>query len=162
MRVIFLDIDGVLNSVSSFIYNNRLNLLGLTKTFSYESMCPIACSNLQYVLEECPDTKLVISSTWRKYNTLEELKDKFQKNLISSDRVIGVTPVDQDGYRGTEIQSYLDCNPEVTTFVILDDDQDMKPYMNKLVRVDSKNGFTFIDAEKLIQKLGEDNGKEET
>lgn len=154
MKILFLDIDGVLNSVSSFIYNNRLNLLGLNKDFSHESLCPIACSNLQYVLEECPDVNLVISSTWRKFNTFEELKEKLDKCHVCADRIVGITPVDEDRYRGNEIQKYLSAHPEVTDFVILDDDSDMEPFMDKLVKADSRNGFLFTDAEKVIEMLG--------
>lgn len=160
MRVIFLDVDGVLNSVSSFIYNNRLRLLGLSQDFSHETLCPIACSNLQYILEECLDVNLVISSTWRKYNTIEELKEKLAECYICADRIVGVTPVDMDRYRGTEIKEYVDAHPEIKAFVILDDDSDMKPYMDKLVKVDSRNGLTFTDAEKVIEKLGGTNEKE--
>lgn len=70
MRVIFCDFDGVLNSVASFIYNNRQNLLGLTDVPTHESFDPIACSNLQFILEELPDVQVVVSSTWRKTKTL--------------------------------------------------------------------------------------------
>lgn len=157
MKVIFLDIDGVLNSVSSFIYNNRMHFLGLTQDFSHESLCPIACSNLQYVLEECPDIKLVISSTWRKYYSLEEIKAKFDRYGVDSSRIVGMNPIDSS-YRGKEIQEYLDLHPEITQFAILDDDSDMEPNMERLVKVDSRNGFTFTDAEKLIEMLGEKDG----
>ncbi len=160
MRVIFLDIDGCLNSVSSFIYNNRLRLLGLSDTFSHETLCPIACSNLQYILEECTDVQLVISSTWRKYNTIDELKEKLAACNVCSDRIIGVTPIDMDRYRGTEIKEYVDGHPEIKAFVILDDDSDMKPYLDMLVKVDSRNGLTFTDSEKVIEKLGGPNEKE--
>lgn len=156
MRVIFLDIDGVLNSVSSFIYNNRLNLLGLSDILTHQSLCPIACSNLQYILEEVPDLKVVITSTWRKYHSLDELRNMFSKNTISSEKVIDATPA-VSRYRGEEIESFLNIHPEVTEFVILDDDTDMKPYRHRLVKTDSRNGLTFVDAENVIKMFGETN-----
>lgn len=157
MRVIFVDIDGCLNSVSSAIYNNRRHLLGFTETPTFGSLCPIACSNLQYAIEECSDVKLVISSSKRKYESLDEFKDLFDKNGIPSNKIIGVTPVHESGYRGKEIQMYLKAHPEVTKFAILDDDSDMKPYMNRLVKTESRNGLTFTDTEKLIEMLGGPN-----
>ena len=158
MRVIFLDFDGCLNSVGSFIYNNRLVLMGLTKIPSYESFDPIACSNLQYVLEELPDVQVVVSSTWRKYKTLAALQEIFKTNNLLPERMIGTTPESEEGYRGKEIESWLKDHPEVTEFVIVDDDSDMEPYMDRLVKTDGRNGFTFTDAEKVIEMFG---GKDE-
>lgn len=142
------------------IYNNRLHLLGLSDTPTHEAFDPIACSNLQYILEELSDVQVVISSTWRKHKNLAALQKIFENNNILSDRMIGTTPVSEEGYRGKEIETYLKEHPEITKFVIIDDDSDMKPYMDRLVKVDSRNGFTFTDAERVIEMLGGKNEKE--
>jgi hypothetical protein len=160
-RVLFTDFDGCLNSVGSFIYNNRQNLLGLTDIPTHESFCPIASSNLQYILEELPDVQVVVSSTWRKYKTLAALQEMFKTNHILPERMIGTTPISEDRYRGEEIEMYLKEHPEVTEFVIIDDDSDMKPYMDRLVKVDGRNGLTFTDAEKVIEMFGGKSEKEE-
>jgi len=159
MKVIFCDWDGVLNSVASLIYSNRTRLLGLSTTPSHESFDPIACSNLQYILEELPDVQVVVSSTWRKNKTLHALQEIFKINNILPDRMIGMTPISKDRYRGKEIEMYLKEHPEVTDFVIIDDDSDLKPYMDRLVQTDSRNGLTFTDAEKVIQLFGGKNEK---
>ncbi len=161
MRILLLDFDGVLNSVSSFVYNNRLNLLGLSNTPTHESFDPIACSNLQYILEELPDVQVVVSSTWRKFKTLSALQEIFKTNNILPERMIGTTPESENGYRGKEIETYLKEHPEVTKFVIIDDDSDMEPYMDRLVKTDSRNGLTWTDAEKVIEMLGGKLEKEE-
>jgi hypothetical protein len=153
-KIIFCDWDGVLKTVASMIYNNRMKLLGLTDIPTHESFDPIACSNLEYILEELPDVQLVVSSTWRKNHNLEALKKILEVNHVLSSRMIGVTTVDKDGYRGREIEDYLIEHPEVTEFVIIDDDSDMEPYMDRLVQTDSRNGFTFSDAEKVIEMFG--------
>ncbi len=160
MKVIFLDFDGVMNSVGSMIYNNRMKLLGLSDTPTHESFDPIASSNLQYILEELSDVQIVVSSTWRKYKNLEALKKIFETNRILPDRMIGTTPVDSDRYRGKEIHMYLKDHPEVTEFVIIDDDTDMEPYMDRLVKTDCRNGLTFTDAEKVIEMFGGKDEKE--
>lgn len=154
MRTLFVDFDGVLNSVGSFIFNNRLKLLGLTETPTHQAFCPIASSNLEYILEELPDVQVVVSSSWRKHKTLAALKKVFEVNHLLPERMIGTTPVSEEGYRGKEIEQYLKEHPEVTEFVILDDDGDMKPYMDRLVKTDSRNGLTFTDAEKVIEMFG--------
>ena len=157
MRLLFVDFDGCLSSVASMIYNNRRNLAGLSDTPTHESFDPIACSNLQYILEELPDVQVVVSSTWRKYKTLAALQNIFKENNLLPERMIGTTPVSGDGYRGDEIESYLKDHLEVTKFVIIDDNSDMKPYMDRLVQTDSRNGLTFTDAEKVIAMLGGKN-----
>lgn len=154
MKVLFVDFDGVLNSVASMIYNNRLKLLGLSNIPTNQAFCPIACSNLEYILEEIPDVQVVVSSNWRKDKTIEALKKILATNHILSDRMIGTTPVSEDEYRGEEIESYLKEHPEVKEFVIIDDKDGVKPYLDRLVQVDSRNGLTFTDAEKVIEKLG--------
>ncbi len=153
MRILLVDFDGVLNSVGSFIYNNRMRLLGLSDIPTHESFDPIACSNLQYILEELPDVQVVVSSTWRKTKTLAALQEVFKTNHILPERMIGTTPI-VDRYRGKEIEAYLNEHPEVTEFVIIDDDSDMEPYLDRLVKTDSRNGLTFSDAEKVIEMFG--------
>ena len=160
MRVIMLDIDGVLNSVGSFIYNNRMQLLGLSDTPTHTSFCPVSSSNLLYVLEELPDLQIVITSTWRKFDSHMERLNEFFKTLGIFEKVVGKTPRSEEGYRGKEIESYLKDHPEVTEFVIIDDDSDMKPYMDRLVKTNGSNGLTFTDAQKVIEMFGGTDEKE--
>ena len=159
MRIIFLDFDGVLNSISSFIYNTRMRKLGLSDTPTHQSFDPIAFSNLQYILEELPDVQVVVSSAWRKHKTLAALQKVFETNHLLPERMVGTTPV-LDGYRGKEIESYLKDHSEVTEFVIIDDDSDMKPYMDRLVKTSTRNGLTLTDADKVIEMFGGKNEKE--
>lgn len=130
-----------------------MRLLGLSDIPTHESFDPIACSNLQYILEELPDVQVVVSSTWRKTKTLAALQEVFKTNHILPERMIGTTPI-VDRYRGKEIEAYLNEHPEVTEFVIIDDDSDMEPYLDRLVKTDSRNGLTFSDAEKVIEMFG--------
>lgn len=162
MKVLFADFDGVLKSVSSMIYHNRMKLLGLTDIPTHESFCPIACSNLQYILEECPDVQVVVSSDWRKSRNLEALQEIFKVNNILPERMIGATPVLDDQHRGEEIGLYLKDHPEVTQFVIIDDHNKVSPYESRLILVDSRNGLTFTDAEKVIEMFGGSNEKEDS
>lgn len=160
MKCCFVDFDGCLNSVGSLIYNNRLKLLGLTDVPTNQSFDPIACSNLQYILEELPDVQVVVSSNWRKDKNLKALQDIFEINHILPDRMIGTTPISEDEDRGEEIAAYLKEHPEVTQFVIIDD-QEVNGFADRQVKIDSRNGLTFTDAERVIEMFGGNNEKEE-
>ena len=117
MKVLFLDFDGVLNSEASFRYEINRKTRNVSDTLS-----AIACSNLQYILEQDREIKLVISSTWRKLHTQVELQNILSSYGVEAARIIGKTPSVFSGHRGQEIHNWLDSNPNVTKYVILDDD----------------------------------------
>lgn len=120
MKVLFLDFDGVLNSAASFKYEFRRKTTHVADTLSV-----IATSNLQHILEKDKDIKLVISSTWRKLHTLVELQNILNGYSVEAARVIGKTPITVSGHRGREIGMWLEANPNVTKFAVLDDDGDI-------------------------------------
>lgn len=54
--------------------------------------------------------------------------------------IAGSTPADARGYRGKEIDEWLKAHvDEVESFVILDDDNDMKPWGSHLVKTSAKS-----------------------
>ncbi len=122
MKVIFLDIDGVLN----VCYPDRDNYGRLFH--------PEFVDNLRWIIEET-GAKIVISSTWR-FSGLQVMKEMWEKRNLPGD-VIDIT-IDCYQYveegreefydkveRGHEIQHWLDEHQtEVTNYVILDDDND--------------------------------------
>lgn len=136
MKVIFLDFDGVLNSAASFVYEKRVRKarpetddLGPVN----QTLCKVCTSNFQHILDEVPDAKIVISSTWRQLFDLEWLEDKLAEYGIDSSRVIDKTPSMYGRERGREIESWLEDHPEVTQFVILDDNYIGPPYQDNHV-----------------------------
>lgn len=126
MKVLFLDIDGVLNNFSS-------------RNFG-EQFSPKSCACLKEVMDKVPDLKIVISSAWRLHG-LSYMQRVLHKNGIDGTRVIDVTGR-EDGFRGHQIQCWLDRNPGVTNMVILDDESDMGALMPKLVKTRSFKGLT--------------------
>lgn len=132
MKVIFLDFDGVLNSEASF----RMEVRRKNSRVS-DSLSTVACSNLQYILDQDSDIRIVISSTWRKIHTLMELKNILDSYGVKAN-IIGKTPVSFSGHRGREITSWLEDNPQVTKFVVLDDDGDAGAAV-----LDDKRGHFF-------------------
>ena len=124
MKVIFLDFDGVLNSQTSFLYEDNRRRVHkeqgvkgpVNQTLSHQQ-----CAAFQYVLNQYPEVKVVLSTTWRNLYDMEWLKAKLAEYHIDSSRVIGKTPEEFSGNRGIEIQRWLTDHPEVTHYVIIDD-----------------------------------------
>jgi hypothetical protein len=124
MKVIFLDFDGVLNSATSFLYeDNRRKKLKeqCVKGPVNETLSHHCCAAFQLVLDIYPEVKVVLSTTWRNLFDMEWLKAKLAEYHIDSSRVIDKTPGSMDGDRGAEIQRWLDKHPEVTHYAIIDD-----------------------------------------
>ena len=124
MKVIFLDFDGVLNSQSSFIYEDarrkkhkEQGVKGrVPETLSHE-----CTATFQMLLDQYPDVKIVVSSTWRMIFTLDQLREKLNEYHVDGSRIIDKTGQDYGGNRGVEIQNWLDNHPEVKHYIIIDD-----------------------------------------
>lgn len=163
MKVIFLDFDGVLNSQKSFDEEIEARDLVPTDVFKTlgplnETLCRSCTSNFQLILDKFPDAKIVISSTWRLLFTLEWLKDKLFSYGIDSSRVIGITPssVPSSGdwrTRGNEIRAWLLDHPEVTKFIVIDDDPDAVVEVGTFIKTTWEDGLTLEKTEEAIKKF---------
>lgn len=137
-RLLFLDVDGVLNNIksNSDLYPESLLLLSnvVAKT-------------------QC---KIVLSSTWRLYpETLAELESAFLEYKIP--KWIGSTPYINSQPRSEEIVSWLlENSKDPTNVVVLDDDKDaeiqddLEFIKTSFVQTNFSNGFTFDHAQKVI------------
>lgn len=158
MKVIFLDIDGVLNSQQSCIYWNRRYKEGTHSVANgCMTLCPIACSNLQYVLEKLPDIKMILSSTWRLSDTWKEdlLNASIPQSILS--KIIDVTSKKFSSSRGEEIRMYLNEHSEVEDFVIIDDVHwDMGEFRDdtRFVNTCESHGLTWFEAVRILKYFG--------
>lgn len=146
MTILFVDIDGVLNT-RSHLRRQMLQNGFCTKM----DWCPSAINNLRRLCEMV-DGHIVVSSSWRHDHTLEQLREIFCNNGLDDQRVIGVTPsaAEQTGSenycRGHEIAAWLREHP-AENYVILDDDATMLSHqMERLIRTGIENGFAEPDA----------------
>lgn len=173
MKVIFLDFDGVLNSAASFLLEERIRKEN--KIFDdlcpvNETLCRVCTSNFRHILDEVQDAKIVISSTWRELFDIPWLQEKLASYGIDKDRVIGVTPVvrpprmSMSVERGQEIKAWLDQHPEITKFVIIDDNNIGKPFQQlgdldgpNFVRTHWNTGLTLSKAVEAVKILGGKN-----
>ena len=99
-----------------------------------------------------PDVKIVISSSWRHVLPVEAFRSMFKEVGLKAE-IIGMTPLIWPGVRGGEIKAWLDANPGVVDFVILDDDADMVPLMNHLVQTKFESGLTDCEVEDILRRL---------
>lgn len=143
MNVIFLDIDGVLNSPN---YATRYKNMKTKKERTYKNIDDSALKYLQK-LQNKYDAKIVLTSTWRKWRNLISI-DKFKESIKENP----ITETERKEYGGNatlrtlyekleseyglalddatidlqnrmlEIQLYLLLHKEIEKFVILDDD----------------------------------------
>jgi len=138
-KIIFLDIDGVLNSQNTFIDNYEYrkffvrNMNGSTDDEISHIMLDIDLDKLFILRDICNLTgaKVVVSSSWRcsRYYLLIE-----QRLTSLGIPIVGTTPY-IDSNRGEEIRKYLEEN-KVDDFVILDDEifSDFNELENYLIK----------------------------
>lgn len=126
MIVIFLDFDGVITTAESIAEAFRRRRAGEIPGPLW-TRHQIDANLVQNVrkLQDHLGAKIVISSTWRKLDTLDVLQDFLEEKGIDPKTIIDITPNRNDGSRGREIKEWLDAHPEVTSFKILDDDSDV-------------------------------------
>src|SRR5690349_14591750 len=98
MKIIFLDIDGVLNSARTAIVNG-----GYPRNFSDRDMTmfdPVAIKFFQKLSKDNNDIKFVLSSTWRKDLGYQATAVALHLPIICQ------TPDLKHGVRGDEVKSW--------------------------------------------------------
>lgn len=151
MKVLFLDIDGVLNSREWYLFNK--DEIALESGLMYrhqEELDPKACALVEELCVEF-NLAIVISSTWRRLHSLSEIQKMFATRGLSAP-IIGATPQLRSGYRGQEVDEWLYEHPGVTHYVILDDDGDFGPHQ-PLVKTDNEYGVCYRDIDKARKYL---------
>ena len=160
VKILFLDIDGVLNSAQSSHMHHRerkkaergepswLDCLG-RRALREDEFCPIACSNLADILDIIPDLNIVVSSTWRMGRTVEELRDVLTKAGIPRERVLDKTIILHHEQRGVEIKEWLSRN-KTEVYCVLDDDSDMNDVRDNFIQTDWLVGLDFHTRNKVI------------
>lgn len=166
MKIIFLDIDGVVNSNKWFdsdIFKEKTKDMSdatLMLVAQHAHIDPEAVQLLNQLVDRS-DAEVVLSSTWRIVFSPDEMTDILQKQGATFS-IIDKTPVlygklSERIPRGKEIAQYISkvaVKPE--SFVILDDKNDMANLKKFLVLTDEKFGITIDDVEKALKIL---NGK---
>jgi len=174
MKVIFLDIDGVLNSFDDPCPDPSKYKIGIL--YSPDLMWNADNISVKYMRQlneivEKTDAKVVISSSWRRNNrgdglTLDELKKVFATKGFTGD-IFGVTPRlyrDLSGKaqtRADEIAAWLSSTDQnVESYVILDDGWEgylIPKFGNNFILIEQSCGLQQSHVDKAIQILGAQN-----
>lgn len=153
MKLIFLDIDGVLNNATD-------DIIHLPEGGFY-SPSLVALLNK---ITDSTDAKIVLSSTWRLGRTLEGVQSILKYMGITAE-CIGITENLNNGYtfRGNEIFKWINDNVKLLecdgrhnfkSYIILDDDSDMLYWQrNNFVQTHGLVGLTDALVAKSINIL---------
>lgn len=146
MKVLFLDIDGVVNCENTF-------KMGARNTTPYPLDPEMAFMVGKIVLYT--GCAVVLSSSWRHD---ERAIKAVEDNIVP---IIGITGNSrlvnyEDKPRGHEIQSWLDAH-QVDKYAILDDDSDMlESQLPNFFKTSWKTGLTEDIMNKVIEHLGKE------
>lgn len=150
MKVIVLDIDGVLNS-DAFLNRDRVSDKdGDWVQWWLDYFDPAAVAVLNRLTGES-GAVIVLSSTRRNWAGLEDLRMILGRAGVAAE-LLDKTPYLRGRPRGEEVQAWLDGN-KVESYVILDDHDDMGYLADRLVQTDSAVGLTDADAERALRLL---------
>jgi len=159
VRLLFLDVDGVL----VLDWDWRTHLHGNARPD------PACIAALNHIIDST-GCYVVVSSSWRKERSLQELCQIINGQFGVHGQVIGrtevltvhreiagcATPVQEAAGRGEEILKWLQAyarKHSVHSFAILDDSADVGELDRFLVRPDSAVGLTMQDAAQAVAIL---------
>ncbi len=157
MRVVFLDIDGVLNCHSYLA--GLAARVGAYDRNDHEMIDSVAVERLNRIVERA-GAKVVVSSSWRWAHTLQVIARMLALRGFRGEAV-GATPHQgkmpsglwAGEVRGHEIQAWLDAHPAVERFTILDDSTDMAHLAPYLVRTYFETGLQDEHVEQAVAML---------
>ncbi len=137
MKILFLDIDGVVNSAST--QQRHRGVIGIDPYMAF-----LVGKIIMYT-----GCSVVLSSSWRfSKEGVKEVEKQVGKIHDKTGR-------EKTGFRGDEVKAWLDDHPEVTRYAILDDDSDFHPDQ-KLFKTEWKTGLTEEITKEVIDYLNED------
>lgn len=144
-KVIFLDIDGVMNSHDTCT-DHELGLVSWLDARNIAILNEIA---------QATGAVVVVSSTWRLTMPFAELCATFAAAGCVAE-VLDVTPDIDARQRDLEIQAWLVAKAEPPSrYVILDDDRDMPALPEKLVKTCPSRGLSRGDISAVLALLGD-------
>lgn len=145
MKIIFLDIDGVLCTFRSHIAQGSPG----------PGMCALdreGVGLLNMLYDE--DTFYVLSSSWRHFHDKSYMTNHLKKFGWSGQFHMDWCTQDFDGSRGEQIQEWLNRHSEVEKYVIIDDDSNMlksqKRNFVKTIEYDGISWKNFQNAAKIL------------
>lgn len=149
MNLIFLDVDGVLNSQK---FADKMLKYCNIDPFENDMLDDHAIRLLKVLVDET-NARIVLTSSWRNFgDSLSKLAKQLSHHKLF---IWSETPrcKDENSCRGDEITLWFRRNVGVFNYVILDDDSDMTVHMEHLVKTSFDEGLTRADVDKAIEIL---------
>ena len=148
MRIIFLDFDGVLNTIGYLLAQEEAGRNGCGTP---DGLDPRLVTKLNDIID-VTDAFVVVSSSWRHLYTTPELQDLLTSRGFKGtvlDRTPRSVPCQNGlsrrecGPRGDEIRAWLDSQRHaVTGYVVLDDWGDMDAVRDHFIQTTLNEGLT--------------------
>lgn len=162
MKIIFLDVDGVLNSEELCHQWKEKGEKGYGGFFEEGDVATDEnvkwgqnmVDNLKRIVDST-GAKIVISSTWRKFFSVEKFQEMFRVYGWEDAPVIDKTQLTRSS-RGWEVNTWLNKNLRVKDYVIIDDYPDFyASQLSRFVETNPDVGLTSEDADKAIKILND-------
>lgn len=111
--VVFLDVDGVLNTKTT---------CERAPSEMYKGVNEARVKILADAMNECRASGVVLTTTWKNIRSDNEDYIYLRENLLKYGiKILGKTEDEKYSERGIGILNYLNSDPEIDEFVILDD-----------------------------------------
>jgi hypothetical protein len=152
-KVLFLDIDGVLNSQKTCEAFGNPSKGGFPHGFDADNMALFDHAAIALIRRLCKktDASIVLSSSWRIIHSVNDCANGLDLPIF--DRTPSLNWYGR--VRGDEIAAWLSDHPEVTRYAIVDDDSDMLDWQkSRFVQTNFQEGLTFRNYEDLLCLLG--------
>ena len=156
-NVLFLDVDGVLNSGPWLMLETQKSKDFHRRTdmdIDAMSLDPEAVARLQRIVD-ATGAKIVLSSSWRYMYQPKKFMELLRAHGFVGD-LIGATPLSEEvpgrKCRGDEVAMWLKEYSflKIKKFVILDDDEKFGDLEHRLVRTSFECGLTDSNVESVI------------
>ena len=164
MKVLFLDIDGVLNSDDNLQAMYELSSIKDHHILSdqFGNLFDERCVRWLHWITERTGCKLVISSSWR-WSGIDDLRTMWEYRKLPGE-IIDITTLapktellnkykneSKSVLRGCEIQEWIDLY-KPSRYCIVDDIDEMLRHHN-FVKTDARMGLTFEEAKTIVKIL---------
>lgn len=153
MKIIFLDIDGVIKPGGE-----KGRACEEPHAMDYKAWPREYMQRLQNIIDRVDDSAVVISSTWRKISRDHKMPNWWSRQFTDMGfdiEVLGVTPSSGNGFRGREINNWLMHNADtydVTNYVAIDDDSDFYEHQ-PFYHVNGYEGIQDEDVDAIVDWL---------
>ena len=146
-KVIFLDVDGVLNNGVWAVEMFRQGI----RVYSEDRLYEPSLEQLKRIVDTA-GAVIVVSSAWRQipsaYLHLKEWLERYGMEIYDKTPYVGME-------RGDDITAWFNRNPGDWKYVILDDEDDMGVHIPHLVQASFDAGLTMKEVDRCIQLLND-------